>query len=100
MGRQLAAAKLNLAATVEAGGFCDLGIEDRIAECEEDFCGANQKDISGSGCIEDLAAFNESQDTLLVTPAPFGRPGPADPTECLAAMAGRRLAWAAGAGGS
>ena len=80
--RQLTAAKLNLAATAEIpGGFCGSSIGDRILACEE-LCGENQRTISGSGCIEDLAAFNESEDTVDVTPAPFDSPGPADPTDC------------------
>lgn len=79
--RQLTAAQLNLAATDASGGQCDVGIEARIAECEA-LCGANQKTISGSGCIEDLAAFNESLDSFLLTPAPFDGPGPANPSEC------------------
>lgn len=80
--RQLTAAKLNLAATAANGGFCGGAIDTRIAECEALYCNAKQKEISGSGCIEDLAAFNESLDTFAVTPPPFDRPGPADPTDC------------------
>lgn len=81
--RQLTAAKLNLAATAANGGSCSAsGIEDRIAECEALYCSGNQPQISGSGCIEDLAGFNESLDTIAVTPAPFDRPGPADPRDC------------------
>lgn len=82
--RQLAAAKLNLAATAANGGFCQGDIETRIAECET-LCGASQSTISSSGCIEDLAGFNESLDTFPMTPAPFDSPGPADPTQCRAA---------------
>lgn len=82
--RQLTAAKLNLAATGASGGTCGTEVPARIAECEA-LCGANQKTISNSGCIEDLAAFNESLDTFDVTPAPFDRPGPAQPGECRAA---------------
>jgi hypothetical protein len=37
-------------------------------------CGANQAAISGSGCIEALDRFNNSQDSLTVTPSPFDRP--------------------------
>lgn len=80
--RALTAAKLSLNATAANGGACGSGeVEARIAECEA-LCGANQRTISGSGCIEDLAAFVESQDTLSITPAPFDRPGPANPTSC------------------
>ena len=52
-----------------------------IDECEG-LCGADHQTISESGCIDDLAAFNESQDTVTMTPAPFDSPGPADPSEC------------------
>ena len=83
--RQLAAAKLNLNASVANGGDCGAAIAARIAECEAKFCGASQSRISGSGCIEDLDAFNNSQDTFAITPAPFDSPGPADPTQCTAA---------------
>ncbi len=79
--RQLTAAKLNLAATAANNGFCGDAIAPRIAQCEA-LCGASQAVISGSGCIEDLEAFNESQDTFPVTPAPFDSPGPANPSEC------------------
>lgn len=81
--RQLTAAKLNLAATAANGGSCAASdIEDRIAECEALYCSGKQSEISGSGCIEDLTGFNESLDTLPLTPAPFDRPGPAQPGEC------------------
>lgn len=56
----------------------------RIAEGEA-LCGADHRTISDSGCIEDLAAFNESQDTFDETPPPFDSPGPANPTECTIA---------------
>jgi len=80
--RQLTAAKLNLAATAANFGSCSAtGIEARITACEA-LCGASQKVISGSGCIEDLAAFNESLDSFEITPAPFDHPGPALPGEC------------------
>lgn len=79
--RQLTAAKLNLAATAANGGVCEGGIEATIAACEA-LCGADQKTISGSGCIEALAAFNESPDTVPITPAPFDHPGPANPSHC------------------
>ncbi len=79
--RQLTAAKLNLAATEDNGGFCGNEIAARIVECEG-FCGANANMISASGCIEDLTAFNESLDSFPVTPSPFDSPGPADPTAC------------------
>jgi hypothetical protein len=82
--QQLAAAKLNLNATAANGGFCGSDIELLIAECEA-LCGADQATISGSGCIEGLTEFNESQDTVPATPPPFDRPGPADPSQCRAA---------------
>ena len=79
--RQLAAAKLNIAATEANGGGCGLEIENRMAACEA-LCGSSQQTISASGCIEDLAAFNESQDTFPITPPPFDSPGPANPRQC------------------
>jgi hypothetical protein len=65
-------------------GDCGPGIAARIGECEA-LCGANKNVISGSGCIEDLAAFNESVDGFELTPEPFDSPGPANPAECQAA---------------
>jgi hypothetical protein len=82
--RQLAAAKLNLAATAANGGSCGSEIATRIAQCES-LCEANQGTISGSGCIQDLNTFNNSQDTVAITPAPFDNPGPALPAQCQAA---------------
>lgn len=79
--RQLAAAKLNLAASRNG---CGPEIVSRIAQCEA-LCGASQQTISASGCIEDLERFNESQDTVPITPAPFDTPGPAQPTQCQTA---------------
>jgi hypothetical protein len=81
---QLTAAKLNLNATAAGGGACGTEIGARIAECEL-LCGAGGRVISNSGCVEDLAAFNESQDTVGSTEPPFDRPGPAQNTECKAA---------------
>lgn len=81
--RQLTAAKLNIAASRANGGFCGQAIIDRIAQCEQ-LCGANQKTISNSRCIEDLDRFNNSVDTVGATPAPFDRPGPANPDNCQA----------------
>lgn len=82
--RQLTAAKLNLAASAANGGTCGAEIEARIAECEG-LCGASKQVISASGCIEDLDAFNNSQDTVPSTPAPFDSPGPAQPGDCQSA---------------
>jgi hypothetical protein len=82
--RQLTAAKLNLAATAVNGGFCGGNIQTKISRCEE-LCGEDQKTISESGCIDELAGFNETQDTFSVTPSPFDSPGPANPTQCRAA---------------
>jgi hypothetical protein len=79
--RQLAAAKLNLAATLASEGDCGGEIAARIAACEA-LCNASQSVISASGCIEDLDEFNNSQDTLTPTPSPFERPGRASPTQC------------------
>jgi len=97
---QLTAAKLNLAATAavtedhghcgswtyDGGGqFDGIGIDAIIAACEA-LCGASNSDISESGCIEALDAFNQDQDTGFESvPPPFERPGPADPSECQAA---------------
>jgi hypothetical protein len=79
--RQLAAAKLNLNATTANGGNCGQAILDTITRCEL-LCRKSQPVISASGCIQELDAFNNSQDTFAMTPSPFDRPGPADPTEC------------------
>lgn len=81
MVRQLAAAKLNLQATAANGGDCGGAIAVRIDACEA-LCGASNSAIALSGCIDDLAAFNESQDSFPITPAPFDRPGPAAPGAC------------------
>lgn len=79
---QLTAAKLNLNASAALDGSCGEEIAERIAECEALYCSAGKKAISNSGCIEDLTAFNESQDEIAATVAPFDRPGPANPGEC------------------
>jgi hypothetical protein len=82
--RQLAAAKLNLAATAANGGTCGAEIDALITKCEGK-CGASKGQINASNCIEDLAAFNESLDTFASTPPPFDAPGRAEPGECQAA---------------
>lgn len=79
--RQLAAAKLNFAASAANGGACDAAVATRIAQCEA-LCGASKKAIGDSGCVEDLSLFNESADTLPITPPPFDSPGAAAPAEC------------------
>jgi len=87
---QLTAAKLNLNATRALfKGSCNTweyqgkSIQDWISYCETNSCSAGKQDIGGSGCIEALTAFNESQDTGFdVTPPLFDRPGPADPSQC------------------
>jgi hypothetical protein len=79
--RALAAAKLNLAATAGIAGSCGDDISTTIADCEA-LCGADQKTISQSGCVQDLTDFNELPDTVLITPSPFDSPGPAVPGEC------------------
>jgi hypothetical protein len=81
MVRQLAAAKLNLAATAANQGDCGTGIAGRIAACEA-LCGAGDGVIAASGCIEALTEFNESQDSFPTTPPPFDSPGPASPGQC------------------
>jgi hypothetical protein len=82
--RQLAAAKLNLAASAANNGSCGSAIATRIAQCER-LCDANKSTISGSKCIDDLDAFNSSLDTVSTTPPPFDHPGPANPDQCQAA---------------
>lgn len=82
--RQLAAAKLNLNASAANGGDCGAAIATRIAQCEA-LCGSSQSRISGSGCIEDIDAFNNSVDTFAITPSPFDSAGPANPTQCTTA---------------
>ena len=90
LAAQLAAAKLNLAATAAlSDGACagflydGLTIEQWIASCESGFCDARKQEISASGCIEALDAFNNSQDIGFdQTPFPFDRPGPALVDEC------------------
>ena len=80
--RQLAAAKLNIAASAANGGNCEnLLAAARIAQCEA-LCGANKTKINKSGCLEDLDAFNNSLDTVAITPPPFDAPGRADPSAC------------------
>ncbi|MFZ2207748.1 MAG: hypothetical protein WAV22_03675 [Porticoccaceae bacterium] len=82
--RQLTAAKLNIAASATDGGTCDsvggVNIDALIETCEL-LCGASGKAIAASGCIEQLDAFNNSEDTLDVF-GPFVTPGPAAPAEC------------------
>ncbi len=80
--RQLAAAKLNIAATEANGGSCESVLPAaRIAECETK-CGGTKQQILNSNCIADLDAFNNSEDTLSTTPPPFDAPGRAEPAEC------------------
>jgi hypothetical protein len=90
---QLTAAKLNLNATAAlfegatCSGFTFDGksIQEIIAACEANYCNASKQAISGSGCIEVLDAFNNSEDTGFdQTPAPFDHPGPAQPAQCSA----------------
>jgi hypothetical protein len=89
--KQLTAAKLNLVATKalapQGGKACTewsyggKTIADWIAVCEgtstgSGLCSANKSQLSSSGCIEALDAFNNSQDTgFESTPNPFDRPG-------------------------
>jgi len=88
--RQLTAAKLNVAASLEDGGTCDtvggVNIDDLIERCEAAaLCGDSGPKggslITASGCIGLLDAFNNSEDTLDVF-GPFVSPGPAAPGEC------------------
>ena len=82
MLRQLAAAKLNLAASAAntTGEYCqefrygEKTIFQVISECEA-LCDASKSVIASSGCIQALDAFNNSQDLGFdVTPPPFDRP--------------------------
>lgn len=84
--RQCLAANLNLAASRAGGGSCGSAIEGRIAACCASLCdsGASASAIAESACIEDLDAFNNSDDTLAPY-GPFVSPGPADPHSCRAA---------------
>lgn len=92
LARQCAAAELNIQATNEGGGDCqtDLaGLNDIMANCCRDadsFCraGLSGQEISASGCIEQLDAFNNLPDTLEPF-GPFAPPGKANPTACKAA---------------
>jgi hypothetical protein len=104
--KQLAAAKLNLAATAALveGGSCShwthqgKTIQAWIEACEApNLCNGSQSKISSSGCIEALDAFNNSDDTGFdVTPSPFDRPpvdddgeiNGADPSQFQAAKSG------------
>jgi F0F1-type ATP synthase membrane subunit c/vacuolar-type H+-ATPase subunit K/hemin uptake protein HemP len=88
--RQLTAAKLNVAASLDDGGTCDtvggVDIDDLIERCEAAaLCGDSGPKggslITASGCIGLLDAFNNSEDTLDVF-GPFVSPGPAAPGEC------------------
>jgi hypothetical protein len=92
--KQLTAAKLNLAATTalapSGSPICTewtyggKTISEWIAFCEGTvtasglqggLCQANKAQISSSGCIEALDAFNNSEDSGFgTTPAPFDRP--------------------------
>lgn len=92
MIKQLTAAKLNLKATavLSPGATCSdwtyqgKTIQQWLTYCEGTltslgvvggYCYANKSQISNSGCIEALDAFNNSQDTgFAQTPAPFDRP--------------------------
>ena len=85
MAKQLAAAKLSIAATTalapEGSSICTdwtyggKRIVEWIGLCEG-LCGASKSVISGSGCIEALDAFNNSQDSGFdQTPALFEQPG-------------------------
>jgi hypothetical protein len=103
MVRQLTAAKLNLAATaiLSPGATCsswtylDMTIQQWLAFYDTaTMCSANKATISGSGCIEALDTFNNSEDNgFEQTPAPFDRPSVddfgnisgADPTGFVAA---------------
>ncbi len=82
MVKQLTAAKLNLNATAALvdGATCSdfeyqgKSIQAWIETCEL-LCNKSQSQISTSGCIEALDAFNNSEDVgFPVTPAPFDRP--------------------------
>ncbi len=83
--KQLAAAKLNLKATqalAPAGediclgwSYGDKTIYQWLDLCEATICARSKAQISGSGCIEALDAFNNSEDAGFdQTPGVFARP--------------------------
>lgn len=90
MIKQLTAAKLNLAATTALAPpstrictdwtYNGKTIAEWLAICEgatagSGLCSASKTEISSSGCVEALDAFNNSQDTGFdSTPEPFDRP--------------------------
>lgn len=96
--KQLTAAKLNLAATTALApsgsaicsdwSYAGKSISEWIAFCEGTmtgtslvggYCLAGKSQISASGCIEALDAFNNSQDSGFETvPEPFDRPSAND----------------------
>jgi hypothetical protein len=88
--KQLAAAKLNLKATqvvAPVGGnictdwtYSGKSIQQWIELCESStMCNSSKSQISSSGCIEALDAFNNSEDTgFSQTPPPFDRPSIGD----------------------
>lgn len=92
--RQCMAAVLNVEASNSNTGNCDgdyPGLNDLIADCcgtdlTQGLCntGASAGQISASGCIDALDAFNNSGDTMDPF-GPFLSPGPADPSSCRAA---------------
>jgi len=91
LARQCMAATLNVAASSRGGGNCDAtqstaGVNALINRCCNTLCpsGAMARDITASGCIDALDAFNNSADTLA-TYGPFVNPGPANSTQCSAA---------------
>ncbi len=102
LAAQLTAAKLNLQTTaaVSDGGSCAAwsfggkSIEEWITYCESNYCDASKAAISGSGCIQALDDFNNSEDILDEfggeTPSPFDRPGPAMTAECQRARGNKK----------
>ncbi len=99
--KQLAAAKLNVKASqalAPAGSpvcvdwtYGGKTIQQWFESCDTaSMCGASKSQISGSGCIEALDAFNNSQDTGFVqTPPPFDRPSVGDNGVVVGADAGQ-----------
>lgn len=88
--RQCAAAALNIAASAELGGSCEEELSfARFSECcGVELCAEGTKDeITASGCIEDLDAFNNAElgefdDQELCHVLELGPPCAADPSQC------------------
>jgi hypothetical protein len=82
------AARLNIASSAVGGGSCSEFVERFNECCGVDFCGGGKtaQEITDSGCIGDVGAFNEDPDDDLVWDGPFDdpfvSPGPAQSQFC------------------